>query len=77
MEHSNYEIHQYSILSYLYDISAGGSAVHVLVIVGDLDAVDDAFELTKVAVCGSDLPSLNIQLPYSQRKAKYCNNDNN
>ncbi len=57
-------------MAYLYDISACGAAVHVLVIVRYLNAVDDSLELTEVAVRRNDLPSLNIQLPYSQRQAK-------
>ena len=55
---------------YLYDIATGGSTVHVLVILWDLNTVYDAFELTEVAVCRGDLSGLNIQLPHSQRQAK-------
>ena len=45
---------------YLDDITAGGTTVHVLVVLRHLDAVDDAFELAKVAVSGRDLTSLYI-----------------
>ena len=56
--------------AYLYDISAGCPTVHVLIILRDLNAVDNTFELTKIAVRGGDLSSLNVQLPHSQCQAK-------
>ena len=51
---------------YLYDVTTSSAAVHVLVVLRDLNTVDDPFELAKVAVCGRDLSRLHVQLPHSQ-----------
>lgn len=57
------------ITFYLYDIATSGTTVHVLVIFWHLNAIDNAFQLSKVAVGGCDLSCLNTELPHSESQA--------